>query len=462
MTGDSASQPLAPQIILIIILTLVNALFAAAEMAFVNVDKHELEEEADSGNKSAARVLRLLDDSDDFLSTIQIAITLAGFLNSASAATNVANRITPFLEGVAGAQTIAIIIVTIIISYITLVFGELYPKTLALQMPNAVAKFSSGIVNVMNIIFKPIIWLLSASVNLLKTITPIDFTKTEEPMTRDEFRAFLDRSHKDKAIDLDEFSMLQGVLDLDHKMVREIMVPRTESYMIDYDDGAEANIDKLLDLQYSRVPLYYQEKDNIMGIIHIKNLLRASTEKPLYEVDLNDIMNEALHVPETIYVDDLLYEMQRTNNSMVIVTDEYGGVSGIVTLEDIVEEIVGDIEDEYDEASNLDIQVINEHEFVIEGSMALHDFNNYFNTAISSEAVDTIAGYFIIETGVIPMDSEGIIETEADEDDVMNVDKFRITLNEVDGTRITSLKVEEIPEEELKAVDDISDNIPRD
>lgn len=452
MTEDAASTgPLLGQIILIIILTLINAFFAAAEMAYVSVDTNELEDEAEAGDRSSARVLRLLDDSDDFLSTIQIAITLAGFLNSASAATSIADYIEPLLGDIPGAPTISIIIITLIISYITLVFGELYPKALALQMPEKVAKATSGIVSFTNTLFKPFIWLLSTSTAVIKKITPVDFTATEDKMTRDEFRAFLDRSRQDQAIDLSEFSMLEGVLSLDHKMVRESMVPRTDAYMIDYDDGTEENIDKLLDLQYSRVPMYFDEKDNVLGIIHVKNLLKASVDQPLYEVDLNDIMNDALFVPETIYIDDLMYELQRTNNTMAIVTDEYGGVSGLITIEDIIEEIVGDIDDEYDSVQDVNVNKLSEGHYIVEGSMPLHDFNEFFDTVASSEAVDTIAGYFITETGIIP--SESALE-DSEQSPVqqtsMMIDHYQLSINKVEGTRISSLKVEKIDDEELE------------
>lgn len=460
MTEDSASTgPLVGQLILIVILTLVNAFFAAAEMAYVSVDTRELEEEAEEGDRKSARVLTLLDNSDDFLSTIQIAITLAGFLNSASAATSIAGYIEPLFGGIAASRTIAVVIVTLIISYITLVFGELYPKALALQMPERIAKATSGIVYFVNKLFKPLIWLLTTSTNLVKGITPVDFTQTEEKMTRDEFRAFLDQSRQDNAIDLDEFSMLQGVLSLDHKIVRESMVPRTDAYMIDYDDGTKENIDKLLNLQYSRVPMYFEDKDNVLGIIHIKNLLKASVDQPLYEVDLHDIMNDALYIPETIYLDDVMYELQRTNNTMAIVTDEYGGVAGIITIEDILEEIVGDIEDEYDSAQDDNVVISKEGHYIVDGSMPLHDFNEYFDTVASSEAVDTIAGYFITETGLIPSENDQNASEESPvQETSLMIDSYRLTINSVEGTRISSIDVEKV-EIENEEFTDPNENI---
>lgn len=446
--GDSASSsPLIGQIILMIILTVINAIFAAAELAFVSVDHRKMEDEAEEGDKAATRVLKLLENSDDFLSTIQVAITFAGFLNSASAATSIAGYITPLLGNIPGAETISVLIVTLIISYITLVFGELVPKSVALQDPNGIAKGTSGIISFANTLFKPFVWLLTASTNLIKGIIPMDFSETEEKMTRDEFRAYLDQSRHDEVIDLSEFSMLKGVLSLDHKITREIMVPRTDTMMIDYDDGNEANIAKLLDdLQYSRVPMYYEDKDNIMGIIHIKNVMKASTMADIEDIDLKDIMNDALFVPETLFVDDLLIELRRTRNQMAIVADEYGGVVGLVTLENIIEEIVGDIDDEYDEI-NKDVEIVLEdEEYLVSGSMFLHDFNDFFNTAISSEAVDTIAGYYIAERGLVSLDSND--ERNTHEDAFLQIDNYKITVETIEGARIVDLRVTYNPVQE--------------
>ncbi|WP_277630556.1 hemolysin family protein [Atopococcus tabaci] len=439
MNADPGStSPLTGQIILIVLLTFVNAFFAAAEMAFVSLNQTKMKEESLQGNHRATKVLDLLGDADNFLSTIQVAITLAGFLNSASAATTIADRLTPVLGNFPGASSLAVVIVTIIISYITLVFGELFPKAVALQMPEKVAKGTAGTIKVVQTIAKPFVWLLSGSTNILKHIVPIDFSQREETMTRDEFRSYLERSRQQEVIDIEEFSMLKGVLSLDNKIAREVMVPRTDTFMLDYDDGNDVNIIKLLDIQYSRVPIYQEDKDNIIGIVHVKNVLKAAKEKPLDEIDIKEVMNDPVFVPETMYIDDLLYEMRRTRTQMAVVNDEYGGVVGIVTLEDLLEEIVGEIDDEYDEISRL-IEQLGENRYRVEGSTPIHDFNDFFGTEIHSEDVDTIAGYFITEYGTIPTE---------DEDAFIQVENHLMQVDSVEGTRILSLIVEVKPEEE--------------
>lgn len=432
MNPDPSDSSLSVQIILIVVLTAINAIFAAAEIAFVSLDKGKIHEKALNGDKKAQNVLKLLGNSDNFLSTIQVAITFSGFLNSASAATTLASRLSPYLTRLPGAQTIAVVVVTLAISYITLVFGELYPKSVALQRAEGVALSMAGFIILVQKVMMPFVKLLSFSVSLLKKITPIEFTAEEEKMTRDEFRVYLDKSQRDEAIDIAEFSMLKGVLSLDTKMAKEIMVARTDTFMIDYDDGSKENIPLILESSYSRIPVYDEDKDNIIGIVHVKSLLRESQKQPLDNIDLNEIMNPPLFVPETIYIDDLLYELKKTRNQMAILNDEYGGVVGIVTLEDLVEEIVGDIDDEYDEVYDL-VKPLSDHSYLVDGTTPLSKFNEFFGTSIESTDVDTIAGFFIIEYGNIPREEEEAIITYED---------YTLKANEIAVSRIINLVVE--------------------
>jgi len=293
---------------------------------------------------------------------------------------------------------------------------------------------TAGLILFLQGIFSPFTWLLTASTKGLKKITPVDFDAQKETMTRDEFRSYLEQSRQNEVIDIAEFSMLKGVLSLDNKIAREVMVPRTDTFMLDYDDGNEENIDELLEVQYSRVPIYFEDKDNVLGIVHVKNLLKASKEKPLKEIDLKDIMNEPLFVPETIYIDDLLYELKRTRNQMAILNDEYGGVVGIVTLEDLLEEIVGEIDDEYDEIYQ-SIVPLDEHKYLVDGATPLDKFNDFFQTELDSEDVDTIAGYFITKFGSIPQENE---------DAYIEAGDLLLRVNTLEGSRISDLIVEKV------------------
>ncbi|HHX21437.1 MAG TPA: DUF21 domain-containing protein, partial [Clostridiales bacterium] len=223
---DPLPSPFVTSIILILILTAINAFLAGAEMAFVSLNPAKIKKMADQGDRKARKVRRLLEDSDSFLSAIQVGITFAGFFNSASASQAFVGRLMPWLGHLPGAETIATALVTVIISYFTLVLGELYPKQVALQVPEQYARMSASIILGLRFVFRPFIWLLTASTSVLKRLTPIDFSKKEEKLTRSEMKALLNSSRNDGAIDMDEFNMMSGVLSLDSRMVREIMVPR--------------------------------------------------------------------------------------------------------------------------------------------------------------------------------------------------------------------------------------------
>lgn len=428
---DPYSQQLIGSIVSIVILTLINAFLAGAEMAFVSLNPTKIKEMAEKGDKKANKVLKLLDDSDEFLSAIQVGITFAGFLNSASASQAFVGRLQPFLSGIPGGQTIATIIVTLILSYVTLVLGELYPKQLALQIPESYARMSAGFIIFIKRMFKPFIWLLTFSTGLLKKITPIEFTKKDEKITRAEMKALLRNSRNDGVIDTNEFNMMRGVLSLDSKYVKEIMVPRVDTFMIDIENDLLENIELLIDQSYSRIPVYKEDKDNIVGIITLKDVLINLEELKTNKITLSDLTREALFVPETLYTDNLLYKFKESKQLLAIVIDEFGGVSGLVTLEDLVEEIVGEIEDEDDEPSN-EFKKINDHTYLIKANMTLETFNLYFNTSIESDSFDTIAGFVIEKLGFIPQKG-----TNAK----VEIDDYYMVVDVIKGNRIQSLKV---------------------
>lgn len=406
---DPSGNSLIGQILIIVVLTLINAFFAASELAFVSVNQQKMERLAEQGNKKAKRVMRLLEKSDDFLATIQVAITLAGFLSSASAATSFASRIAAWLPNVPGMETIAIVVVTLILSYITLVFGELYPKQIAMQMPEETAMMTSGVVDFVQKIFRPFVKLLSASTGLLRRITPIDFSEEEEKYTRDEMKAILNESRKEGSIDLAEFTMLQGVLSLDSKLAREVMVPRTDTQMVDIEDDYDEILETILSSPFSRIPVYESDKDQVIGVIHMKNVLKASKANGFGQINFRELASDPLFVPSTIFIDDLLLEFKREQTHLAILRDEYGGVEGIVTLEDLLEEIVGDIEDETDVNTSGDIRKIDDNNYYLNGGLTIDKFNNFFDEELHSEEVDTIAGLIIYEIGYMPEDDEVVI-----------------------------------------------------
>lgn len=435
MNSDPGSiQPLIGHVSLIILLTLIYGIFAAIEIALVSLNQTRIIELSIEGNRKAKKVLDLLEKSDDYLIAVRIILTLSALFSSALASFYYTDYLAGLLGGFIYARIVSMIVITLVVSSIVLIFGEQLPKAIAAQNPDQTAMALVGVVLFVRKLFIPIVWTLKVITNGMKKILPIDFNAQEETMTRDEFRTFLEQSHHHEIIDLEEFSMLKGVLSLDNKIAREVMVPRTDSFMLDYDDSNKENIDAMLNTPHSRVPLYFEDKDNILGIVHVKNLLKASKEKALYDIDLKEISNEALFVPETIYIDDLIFQMKRTQNQMAVLNDEYGGVVGIVTLEDLLEEIVGEIDDEYDETNNL-IEQVSDQEFIVEGSAPIDKFNDFFDTKIESENVDTIAGYFITEFGSVP---------GKDDDAFLKLEDLLMRVESLEGSRILTLRVEKI------------------
>ena len=323
----------------------------------------------------------------------------------------------------------ATFIVLAILTYVSIVFGELYPKRIAMNKSEEVAMFTSGVIRVLEVITKPFVWLLSASTNLLSRITPMTFDDEDSKMTRDEMRYML---ANEGVFEEDELEMLQGIFSLDTKVAREVMVPRTDAFMIDIHSDVKENLQRILSESYSRIPVYNEDKDKIIGILHTKTLLKAAYEVGFDNLQLLPLMQEPLFVPETVFIDDLLYELKKTQNQMAVLLDEYGGVVGLVTLEDLLEEIVGEIDDESDEVETL-YEVINENEYIIQGRMLIDEFNTVFNANLHMSDVDTMAGYLITALGVIPDENKKI---------PFEVDNFILTTEEVEGSRVLRIHVE--------------------
>ena len=440
---DPSGSSLLTELFIIIVLTLVNAFFASAEIAFVSINKSKIESLAENGDKKAIRVLGLLEEADNFLATIQVAITFAGFLSSAQAATSFAVVFADYLPDFAGSITLATMIVTLVLSYFTLVFGELFPKQIAMQMPEKIAMSTSWIVSMAQKLLKPFIWLLSASTGFLKRIIPIDFTEREEKFTRDEMRVIIEQSRESGSFDTDELDMMEGVLSLDTKIAREVMVPRTDTFMIDIDAPYDENLKLVIDSPYSRVPIYKDEKDNVIGVLHVKNILKEVSPDGFGEIDFMEVANYPMLVPSTVYTDDLLIEFQREQQHMAILIDEYGGVEGIVTMEDLLEEIVGEIDDETDVSTLGDIRVIDDFNFYLNGGLLIDEFNHYFKENIESKDVDTIAGFMINHIGYVPADEERVS---------IRINNYVLTTSEIHNGRIYGVLLN-IDEERMIEVD---------
>ncbi|CDO18378.1 Putative uncharacterized protein [Streptococcus gallolyticus] len=430
---EDPSQNLVLQFVLLLILTLLNAFFSASEMALVSLNRSRVEQKAEEGDKKFIRLLSVLENPNNFLSTIQVGITFISLLQGASLSASLGSVIASWFGDFVWAQTAGSVISLVFLTYVSIVLGELYPKRIAMNLKENLAVISAPVIIFIGKIVSPFVWLLSASTNLLSRITPMQFDDADEKMTRDEIEYML--SNSEETLDAEEIEMLQGVFSLDELMAREVMVPRTDAFMIDINDDTQENIQEILKQNFSRIPVYDDDKDKIIGVLHTKRLLDAGFRDGFDNIVLRKILQEPLFVPETIFVDDLLRQLRNTQNQMAILLDEYGGVAGIVTLEDLLEEIVGEIDDETDKAEQF-VREIGEHTYIVLGTMTLNEFNDYFDVNLESDDVDTIAGYYLTGVGNIPgQDSRETFEVDTKEKHIA------LTNDKVKDGRVTKLKV---------------------
>lgn len=430
---DDLSRSIFPQLLLILVLTSINGFFAAAEMAFVSVNKHKIDSLCEENNKKAILLKKLLSDPSGFLSTIQIGITLAGFFSSASAATTLSLRLYSVISSfnIPYGQQISMILITIILSFFTLVFGELVPKRIALKKCEAIALASVKPIYFISKIAKPFIKILSLSTKAVLRLTNNHQIEDESNTSTEEIKLLLTQFEKNGAINYMEKEMIDKVFDFSDKMSKEIMTSRTDTIMIDVNEDVDVILNTLLHCKYSRIPVFEDSVDNIVGILYIKDLTSYLIKQHLSNINFKDILHSPCFIPETKKIDELFLLLKQSKNHMSILIDEYGGFSGIVTMEDIIEEIVGDIEDEYDK-DNDKVKNLDNGEFEIKGNMSLLDFNNIFDTDIKCDDCDTINGYIISIINKIPTNEEDII---------LNIENYQLKVMDVDDNRIEKVKV---------------------
>ncbi len=435
------------QILVIIILILLNAFFAAAEIAFISLNDAKIDLQAKQGNKKAKKIKEMLVNPSKFLATIQIGITLAGFLSSAFASETFASELAPILNkwipaiSLTAWNNIAIIVITIILSYFTLIFGELVPKRLAMKNSEKIAFASIGIIKTISVITSPFVKFLTLSTNIVSKLFGVSEGE-EETVTEEEIRMMIDVGKEKGTIDEEEKNMLNNVFEFNDKVVSEIMIPRTEIFALDMNMSIAEVIEELSeDLRYSRVPVYDEKIDKIKGIVYIKDILLSTKNK---NTKIKNLMKEVFFVSETKPVNELFEELRKNRKQIAIVIDEYGGTSGIVTMEDILEEIVGDIYDEYDKVEKL-IDQIDENTFVLNGKLAIYEVEDILGIDIEEGDYDTLSGYLVEELGRIPTEKDKgvVIETEKVAYKIENVKDRHIS-------KVKACKVEQIENDEIE------------
>ena len=400
-----------PKLIVLVILILINAFFAAAEIAVISLSETKLKKQAEEGDKKAVRLLRLTQAPDHFLSAIQIAITLAGFLSSAFAADSFSDPLVDWLvreKGVtalpaATLNNIVVVLITIVLSYFSLVLGELVPKRIAMKKTEGVARFTVGAVSAMAVVFRPVIWLLSKSTNGVLRLLRIDPNADREDVSEDEIRMMVDLGEERGAIEASEKELIENIFEFNNTTAEDVMIHRTDMVLLWAEDGRDEVLRAITESGRSRFPVYEEDADDIVGILNTRDwLLNAQQERPR---PLRELLRPAYFVPESVRTDILFRDMQSKKVHMAIVVDEYGGTSGLVTMEDLLEEIVGNIYDEFDPLEEKDVEQVEPGLWRVSGACGLERLAEALDMEFpEDEESDTLGGLVFAQLSVIPED----------------------------------------------------------
>ncbi len=440
------------ELILLFILILANAYFAAAEIAFISLNDAKLDMQVKEGNKKAKSIKKILENPSKFLATIQIGITFAGFLSSAFASEAFASELAPILHGwvpilsLEAWNSISIVLITIILSYFTLILGELVPKRIAMKYYEKIAFGTVGVIKTIATFTAPFVKLLTFSTNVVSKLFGVSETE-EETVTEEEIRMMVDVGEEKGIIEKEEREMINNVFEFNDTVVSEIMVPRTEIYAVDMNLSISKVVEEITnddDFRYSRIPVYDETIDEIKGVVYIKDILLSTKNK---NVKIKNLVKDAYYVPETKPVNELFEELRKNRLQIAIVVDEYGGTAGVVTMEDILEEIVGEIYDEYDEVKMV-YEKVDENTYILNGSMSVSEVEKVLDVSIPEGDYDTISGYLIEELGRIPSEKEKpVIETPTVIYKVEKTKDMRII-------KIKACKVEILPDENEEESED--------
>ncbi|MBU3093226.1 hemolysin family protein [Clostridium sp. CF011] len=404
---DPAPNNIMAQFITIGILTLINAFFASAEMAIASLSENKIKHLAQEDNKKAQLLVKLIEEPTKFLSAVQIGIMLAGFFSIATAATGISNHFSGYLNNlnVPYSKQIALASITIGLCYITLVFGELFPKRVALQKSEAIAMFCVVPVFYVSKLLVPFAMLLSASTDVLVKITGLNSEKLEEKLSKEEMKSLIEVGRQRGAINETAKKMINNIIEFDDKSAREVMTPRTEVFLIDINDHVTQFLGELLEKKYSRVPVYDGDVDNIIGILHMKDFIMEARIKGFENVNIKNILHSPYLVYQSKNIDELFRELKISKNHMAVLIDEYGGFSGVVTIKDLIEEVMGNIEDEYDD-DEPDIRKVDNNTYIVNGLLSLDELNDHLDLNLMSKNYNTIGGFLISLIGCIPKKNE--------------------------------------------------------
>ncbi len=445
MDGDIAGS-----IILQIVLIAVNAIFACVEIAVVSVNDTKLEKMVSDGNKKAMRLQKLTSQPSRFLATIQVAITLSGFLGSAFAADNFSEPLVAWLVSIGTPipektlDTIAVVLITLILSYVTLIFGELVPKRVAMQKTESIALGLSGMITAVSKIFAPLVWLLTASTNGVLRLLGIDPNQQEEQVTEEEIRMMVDAGSEKGAIDCEEKELIQNVFEFNDISVDEVCTHRTDVTLLWMDESIEKWDETIHKTRYSYYPVCGEDVDDIIGILDAKDYFRLKEKN--HEILMREAINPPYFVLETVKASVLFQNMKKSGNYFAVVLDEYGGMEGIITVRDLIEELVGDLSDEEEANRPQEIEQISEDTWKIVGTTELDDVMDALGVELPVDEYDTFGGYIFGELGTVPDDgSQFELKTE---DLIIKV--VKVKEHRVENTVVKKIEHPQEEEEESK------------
>ncbi len=435
------------QLIFLVILILLNAYFAATEIAFISLNDAKIDKQAKEGNKKAKQIQKMLKNPSKFLATIQIGITLAGFLSSAFASDAFADKLAPMLNNwmpflsITVWRNISIVIITLILSFFTLVFGELVPKRLAMKYYEKISYATISVIRGISIFTAPFVKLLTWSTNIISKIFGVS-EQEEEIVTEEEIKMMVDQGEEKGAIEETEKELINNVFALNDIVASEIMTHRTDMYAIEINQNLYDILDEIDDYKYSRIPVYEETVDDIKGILFLKDVLKLVSIKKA--IKIKDIIRDAYFVPESKPINEIFKELQTNKKQMAIVVDEYGGTAGVLTMEDIIEELVGNIFDEYDEVE-VEYKKIDDNTFLIDGSVSLYELKRILDIELPEGDYETLSGYLLEKLGRLP---------EEEEHPILEDSNLTYRVEEYEDKRIKWVKVCKNQQEETQIAED--------
>ena len=442
-SGGGTATGILLRILLLIVLIAINAFFAASEIAVISVSEGKVRKQAEDGSKKAKRLVKFLDNPAKFLATIQVGVTLAGLMASASAAksfvTPVSNLFCDPASASRGAvEVIVLIALTLILSFMMLVFGELVPKRIAMQKAEKMALAVTGVVTGISKLFAPFVWLLTKTTNGVLRLCGVDPNRNSEEVTEEEIRIMVEEGEEAGVVEQSEKEMIDNVFELNDIHVSEIMTHRTEIEAISVEDGIDEAVEIAIKEGYSRIPVYEDTIDDIIGVLNVKDLLKFVTKNAPKNFNIKTILRPVYFVPDTNTADEVLRELQARRQHIAVVLDEYGGTAGIVTMEDLLEAIVGNIQDEYDHEDE-EIVKVDESVFVIDGASDLEEVSESIGVDLPEGEYSTVGGMIIDRLDRVPEDGET---------PVVEFDGLRFEVLKVEDHRIQSVRIIKLPPEE--------------